>query len=75
LPAAQAAAFLLSNAFRINSTQNPDKIPQVQKFKAFKAAADAIPASLKKKKMAAVQQAYAQATDLLDVYLDSVGLS
>ncbi|KAJ1445136.1 hypothetical protein M885DRAFT_328619 [Pelagophyceae sp. CCMP2097] len=31
-----ASGFLLANAFRINSTQNPDKIPQVVKFKAFK---------------------------------------
>mmetsp|Transcript_28216 Transcript_28216/g.90940 ORF Transcript_28216/g.90940 Transcript_28216/m.90940 type:complete len:193 (+) Transcript_28216:16-594(+) len=68
-----AAAFLLSNAFRINSTQNPDRIPQVQKFKKFKAAADAIPAAAKKKKD--LTDLVSNADDLLDVYLQSVDLA
>ena len=67
-------AFLLANAFRINSTQNPDKIVQVQKFKAFKADADAVAAAAKKKKQPAVQEAYDKSLTTLAAYLDSVGL-
>ena len=68
-----AAGYLLANAFRINSTQNPDKIPQVQKFKKFKAAADALPAALKKNKKVPADS-YATASELLDDFLSSVGL-
>ena len=48
----EAAGFLLANAFRINSTQNPDKIVQVQKFKAFKKDADAscVPCSRRRRR-------------------------
>ena len=69
----EAAGFLLANAFRINSTQNPDKILQVQKFKAFKKDADACAALLKKKKTDAAA-AYDASLVSLDAYLSSVGL-
>lgn len=71
----EAAGFLLANAFRINSTQNPDKIVQVQKFKAFKKDADACAAFLKKKKKKAdAAAAYDASLVTLDVYLKGVGL-
>lgn len=70
----EAAGFLLANAFRINSTQNPDKIVQVQKFKAFKKDADACAAFLKKKKKADAKAAYDASLVTLDVYLKGVGL-
>ena len=72
----EAAGFLLANAFRINSTQNPDKIVQVQKFKAFKKDADACAAFLKKKKKKKADAAAAYDASLvtLDVYLKGVGL-
>ncbi|KAJ8603082.1 hypothetical protein CTAYLR_006685 [Chrysophaeum taylorii] len=69
-----AAGFLLSNAFRINSTQNPDKIFQVQKFKAFKKEADTVTAALKKKKIPDATAAYARASAALDDYMNAVGL-
>ena len=70
----EAAGFLLANAFRINSTQNPDKIPQVKAFKAFKADADAVAAALKKKKKADAKAAMDKARVSLDAYLAGVGL-
>jgi len=70
----EAAGFLLANAFRINSTQNPDKILQVQKFKAFKKDADACAALLKKKKKTDAAAAYDASLVSLDAYLSSVGL-
>ena len=70
----EAAGFLLANAFRINSTQNPDKIVQVQKFKAFKKDADACAALLKKKKKTDAAAAYDASLVSLDAYLSSVGL-
>jgi hypothetical protein len=70
----EAAGFLLANAFRINSTQNPDKIVQVQKFKAFKKDADACAALLKKKKKTEAKAAYDASLATLDEYLTSVGL-
>ena len=73
----QAAAILEitgANAFRINSTQNPDKIVQVQKFKAFKKDADACAALLKKKKKTDAAAAYDASLVSLDAYLSSVGL-
>ncbi len=70
----EAAGFLLANAFRINSTQNPDKIVQVQKFKAFKKDADACAALLKKKKKTDAAAAYDASLVTLDAYLSSVGL-
>lgn len=70
----EAAGFLLANAFRINSTQNPDKIPQVKLFKAFKADADAVAAALKKKKKADAKAGMEKAQASLDAYLAGVGL-
>ena len=70
----EAAGFLLANAFRINSTQKPDKILQVQKFKAFKKDADACAALLKKKKKTDAAAAYDASLVSLDAYLSSVGL-
>ena len=70
----EAAGFLLANAFRINSTQNPDKILQVQKFKAFKKDADNCAALLKKKKKTDAAAAYDASLISLDAYLSSVGL-
>lgn len=69
-----SAGFLLSNAFRSNSTQSPDKIPQVKKFKAFQKEADAVVAALKKRKTTEAQEAYARALEALDTYMQSVGL-
>lgn len=70
----EAAGFLLANAFRINSTQNPDKILQVQKFKAFKKDADETAAFLKKKKKADAKASFEKSLASLDQYLLSVGL-
>ena len=50
--------FIRTVHIRINSTQNPDKIVQVQKFKAFKKDADACAALLKKKKKTEAKAAY-----------------
>lgn len=69
-----SAGFLLANAFRSNSTQNPDKIPQVKLFKAFQKEADAAAALLKKRKVAESQEAYARALAALDAYMAAVGL-
>ena len=70
----EAAGFLLANAFRINSTQNPAKIVQVQKYTAFKKDADAVAALLKKKKKADVPAAMDAAKASLDIYLASVDI-
>jgi len=67
-----AAGFLLSNAFRSNSTQNPDKILQVKKFKAFQKEADGVAAALKKRKLD--KEGFARALEALDDYMASVDL-
>jgi hypothetical protein len=66
-------AFLLANAFRINSTQNPEKIPQVKLFKLFKADAEAVQALAKKKKP--TQAAFDASLESLTTYLQAVGLN
>ena len=44
-----AAAYLLANAFRLNSTTAPDSLPTVKKFKAFMKDYEAMLSSAKKK--------------------------
>ena len=65
-----AAAYLLANAFRSNSTSSPDSLPTVKKFKAFMKEYEMTLAASKKKKDAS--ESYAKSVELLKVFLDSV---
>jgi len=69
-----AAGYLLSNAFRRNSSTPPDSLPSVKKFKAFAAELETMQKVLKKKDLKGVQSSYDKAQVLLDAYLDAVEL-
>mmetsp|Transcript_58067 Transcript_58067/g.131574 ORF Transcript_58067/g.131574 Transcript_58067/m.131574 type:complete len:189 (-) Transcript_58067:4-570(-) len=70
-----AAAYLLANAFRSNSTTAPDSLPTVKKFKAFMKEYEATLKLAKKKGGEdAALESYKKSVDLLKVFLASVDL-
>ena len=70
-----SAGYLLSNAFRRNSTTPPDSLPSVQKWKAFAKQVDGMKkACLEKKSKSGTTKAYAESMALLDAYLEAVEL-
>ena len=69
--------YLLGNAFRQNQQKPPDKLPTVQAAKAFFVKMDALEKRVTTKAKAGDAKAlelYADALDILDVYLDLVEL-
>lgn len=69
--------YLLGNAFRINQTKAPDNLPTVRAAKAFFKEMDAMEKSVVKKPKKSDPKSvghYANALDILDVYLDLVEL-
>ena len=72
-----AAGYLLSNAFRRNSTAAPDSLPSVKKWKAFAADITVLEKIAKKgkdKDCASALAALKKAEASLDAYLDAVEL-
>mmetsp|Transcript_30986 Transcript_30986/g.71397 ORF Transcript_30986/g.71397 Transcript_30986/m.71397 type:complete len:215 (+) Transcript_30986:993-1637(+) len=69
-----AAGYLLSNAFRTNSSKPPDALPSVQKWKAFAAIVETMQKAVKKKDVAKAFAAYKDALPALDDYLERVEL-
>mmetsp|Transcript_8224 Transcript_8224/g.9066 ORF Transcript_8224/g.9066 Transcript_8224/m.9066 type:complete len:212 (+) Transcript_8224:114-749(+) len=69
-----AAGYLLSNAFRTSSGTPPDRLPSVQKWKAFAGKVDAMQKAIKNKSKNGAKAAYEEALALLDAYLDAVDL-
>ena len=68
------AGYLLSNAFRRSSSTAPDKLPAVQKWKAFQSEVETgFMKSLMKKKINL--DSYAKSLALLELYLDEVELT
>merc|ERR1712151_1160925 len=73
----KTSMYLLGNAFRINQTKAPDNLPTVQAAKAFFKQMDAMEKAVVKKPKKNDAKAvgyYANALDILDVYLDLVEL-
>lgn len=73
----KTSMYLLANAFRINQTKAPDNLPTVQAAKAFFKEMDAMEKAVVKKPKkndAKAVNYYANALDILDVYLDLVEL-
>merc|ERR1719329_56430 len=73
----KASMYLLANAFRINQTKAPDNLPTVQAAKAFFKKMDIMEKAVVKKPKKSDPKAvaaYADALDILDVYLDLVEL-
>ena len=70
-----AAAYLLANAFRANSTTAPDALPTVKKYKAFlKEYEQFLKLSGKKGGAEAATESYTKSKDLLKTFLASVEL-
>merc|ERR1712087_214683 len=73
----KTSMYLLGNAFRINQTKAPDNLPTVQAAKAFFKEMDAMEKAVVKKPKKNDPKAvarYANALDILDIYLDLVEL-
>ncbi|KAJ1638127.1 hypothetical protein T492DRAFT_624565 [Pavlovales sp. CCMP2436] len=70
----QLTMFLLGNAFRIDSSKSPDRIPQVQMARKFFAEVKVFKEALAKADDADAQIRFASACKLLDTYLDQVDL-
>mmetsp|Transcript_7129 Transcript_7129/g.11648 ORF Transcript_7129/g.11648 Transcript_7129/m.11648 type:complete len:213 (-) Transcript_7129:1125-1763(-) len=69
-----AAAYLLANAFRTNSSKAPDSLPSVKSWKAFAKDVDLLQRGLAKKDMGKVASSYKNAEEKLDEYLANVEL-
>jgi len=69
-----AAAYLLANAFRTNSSKAPDSLPSVKSWKAFSKDIDLLRRGLSKKDMGKVASSYKNAEEKLDEYLANVEL-
>lgn len=69
-----AAAYLLANAFRTNSSKAPDSLPSVKSWKAFSKDIDLLQRGLAKKDMGKVASCYKNAEEKLDEYLANVEL-
>lgn len=69
-----SAGYLLSNAFRRNSTTPPDSLPSVKKWKAFASEVEAVQKAIKKKSASSALASYRKAEAALDDYLDAVEL-
>ena len=70
----KSAGYLLSNAFRRNSTTAPDSLPSVKAWKAFAAEVEKMQKAVDKKSKSGVADAYKKAEALLDGYLELVEL-
>jgi len=70
----KSAGYLLSNAFRRNSTTAPDSLPSVKAWKAFAAEVEKMQKAADKKSKSGVADAYKKAEALLDDYLEKVEL-
>ena len=70
----KSAGYLLSNAFRRNSTQAPDSLPSVKAWKAFAAEVEKMQKAVDKKSKSGVADAYKKAEALLVGYLELVEL-
>eukprot|EP00525_Craspedostauros_australis_P009655 CAMPEP_0198110846 /NCGR_PEP_ID=MMETSP1442-20131203/2844_1 /TAXON_ID= /ORGANISM="Craspedostauros australis, Strain CCMP3328" /LENGTH=218 /DNA_ID=CAMNT_0043767061 /DNA_START=56 /DNA_END=712 /DNA_ORIENTATION=- len=68
------AGYLLSNAFRRNSTTAPDSLPAVKKWKAFVVEVDAYQKLLKKKGGAVASDAFPKVEAALQTWLEEVDL-
>lgn len=69
-----AAAYLLANAFRTNSSKAPDSLPSVKSWKSFSKEVDLLKRGLSKNDKAKVASAYNNAEEKLDEYLANVEL-
>ena len=70
----KSAGYLLSNAFRRNSTTAPDSLPSVRAWKSFAAEVEKMQKAVDKKSKSGVADAYKKAEALLDGYLELVEL-
>ena len=70
----KSAGYLLSNAFRRNSTTPPDSLPSVKAWKAFATEVEKMQKAVDKKSKSGVADAYKKAEALLDGYLELVEL-
>mmetsp|Transcript_120456 Transcript_120456/g.236766 ORF Transcript_120456/g.236766 Transcript_120456/m.236766 type:complete len:205 (-) Transcript_120456:44-658(-) len=68
------AGYLLSNAFRRNSTAAPDSLPSVKKYKAFAAEVENLQKLLKKKGAEAASAEFPKVEAALDAWLSEVEL-
>ena len=69
-----AAAYLLANAFRTNSSKAPDSLPSVKSWKAFSKEVDLLKRGLAKKDKSKMASSYQNAEGKLDEYLSNVEL-
>lgn len=69
-----AAAYLLANAFRTNSSKAPDSLPSVKSWKSFSKEVDLLKRGLAKNDKGKVASAYNNAEEKLDEYLANVEL-
>ena len=69
-----AAAYLLANAFRTNSSKAPDSLPSVKAWKAFSKEVELLKKGLAKKDESKVASSYKNAEEKLDEYLANVEL-
>ena len=70
----QSAGYLLANAFRINQTQAPDKLPTVQAYKALKKELDVLEKAVKKGDASGALKSSTYAVTLWNEYLKGVEL-
>lgn len=70
----QLSMSLLGNAFRIDASKPPEKIPQVKLARKFFADMEAMRKSVKSKKVEAAQASYASAKGYLEEFLNLVDL-
>ena len=69
-----AAGYLLSNAFRRNSSAAPDSLPAVKKYKAFAKEVEELQKALKKKGAGAASEKLPAVMDALDLWLAEIEL-
>lgn len=69
-----AAGYLLSNAFRRNSSSAPDSLPAVKKYKAFAKEVEELQKVLKKKGAGAASEKLPVVLDALDLWLAEIEL-
>lgn len=69
-----AAAYLLANAFRTNSSKAPDSLPSVKSWKAFSKEVDLLKRGLAKRDKSKMASSYQNAEEKLDEYLSNVEL-
>lgn len=69
-----AAGYLLSNAFRRNSSSAPDSLPSVKKYKAFAKEVEDLQKALKKKGAGAASEKFPAVMEALDLWLAEIEL-